>query len=55
MEFALEYLFSRYQFANTEDEGNRGTLREEQKSCGTARFCSEATHKYTDVRSGHRV
>ena len=23
----------------------------EQKSCGTARFCSEAAHKYTDVRS----
>ena len=26
-----------------------------QKSCGTARFCCEVAHKYTDVRPGHRV
>ena len=26
-----------------------------QKYCGTARFCSEAVHKYTDVRPEHLV
>ena len=27
----------------------------ESPACGSARFCSEQTHKYTDVRSKHRV
>ena len=34
---------------------SRGTLRGEQKSFGTVRFCSDVAHKYTDVRPGHRV
>ena len=34
---------------------SRGTLGEEQKSNGAARFCSEAEHKHTDMRPGHRV
>ena len=28
---------------------------ERGKSCGAARFCSGEAHKYTDVRSKHRV
>ena len=32
-----------------------GHSRGEQKSCGTARFCSDAAYKYTDVRPGHRM
>ena len=41
-----------------QQDRSRGTLRGEQKSCCTARFCSETVHKYTDVgdvRPEHRV
>ena len=38
-----------------QQDHSRGTLRGEQKSCGTARFCNEVALKYTDVRPGHRV
>ena len=34
---------------------SREILRGDLKSCGTARYCNGEAHKYTDVRSKHRV
>ena len=38
-----------------QQDHSRGTLRREQKSCETARFCSEVAHRYTDMQPGHCV